>query len=77
MPTNLEAGVQRAMVATLVASGVRAQAASARVSANKLAAGVGHIQIAFKQAQRSGGGDDEACWDQAFQSLKAWTLANT
>lgn len=77
MPTNLEAGVQRAMVASLVASGVGTHEARARVTANKLAAGVGHVNAAFKRARREDGGDDEACWDQAFQSLKAWTPANT
>ena len=71
MPTNLEAGVQRAMVVSLVASGVSAEDASARVTADKLAAGVAHVNAAFKQAQRSGGEDDEGCWNQAFQSLKA------
>lgn len=77
MSTNLEAGVQRAMVASLVAVGVSAQDARARVTADKLAAGAAHLNAAFKQAQRGNSGDDEACWDQAFQSLKAWTPANT
>ena len=77
MLTNLETGVQRAMVVSLVASGVSDQQARERVTADKIASGLAHLKAAFKQAQRSGQGDDEACWDQAFQSLRAWTPANT
>jgi hypothetical protein len=77
MPNNLELGVQRAMVASLIASGVKQQQAQTRVTPAKIALGVKYLKTAFTTASRAGEGDDESCWDAAFQSLKAWTPANT
>ena len=80
MSSNLEIGVQRAMIAALVASGVNQEGARARVTPSKVAAGVSFLKSRFSQAYRGrkrDGESDETCWSQAFQALKSWTPENT
>lgn len=72
--TNLDLGVKRALVATLVATGVSPSSAAERVTAPKVAAGVAYLKIRFTEAQRNVA-DDETRWNQAFQDLKRWALS--
>jgi hypothetical protein len=76
--SNLDLGVKRALVATLVAAGVNPATAAARVTDAKVALGVSYIKTRFDEAQRLSAslGDDETSWSQAFQDLKTWAAAN-
>ena len=76
MALNLEAGVRRAMIASLVSTGVDSASAEKRVATN-LAAGLAHVQAAFgKERDANNGCHDDEHWRKTFQTLKIWTLRN-
>lgn len=73
--SNLDLGVRRAMVASLVAAGVSLDSALIRITDAKVAAGTSYIKDRFDDAKRRLK-DEETCWDQAFQDLKRWVISN-
>ena len=73
--SNLDLGVRRAMIASLVAAGASQDSAASRVTDAKVKAGVLYVKNRFDATKR-GFRNDEASWDRAFQDLKSWVLGN-